>query len=219
MDEAPPPRGPEEIAAECRDGYGRLLANLDAFHATVLEMYRAHIACRAGCFSCCKTRLSVFPIEADALRRSIAEMPPELHARLRERLENDEGEAASFCALLVDGACSVYRDRPMLCRIHGLPNASTSYPTGAIDFCELNFTELAADDIEPAAVLDWDHAGRALALLNFKLTQATGGDPRGRLRIPILEIAREGVGLPPEALEAEPAIPVECPEPPERPRS
>lgn len=186
----------DAIALECREAYGRLLRNIEAFQAKVRERYAAHIACRAGCFSCCRTRLTVFPLEAEAIRRSIDAMPDALRERLRERLRTDEGEAASHCALLVDGACSVYDGRPMLCRIHGLPNASLSYPAGAIDFCELNFTQMEADEIDPGAVLDWDQAGKALALLNFKLTQATGGDPRGRLRIPLLELAREGVGLP-----------------------
>lgn len=175
--------------------YRELLANVGAFHALVRARYPTQVTCGAGCFSCCKTRLSVFPLEAEAIRRGAAALGADVVPKLRERLENDSGPLASYCAFLVEGACTIYEDRPLLCRIHGLPNASTTYPPGIVDVCELNFTDMSGDEIAPEAILDWDHAGKALALLNFKFNDLRGRDRFGRLRVPLVELAREASGL------------------------
>lgn len=193
-DTAPPTA--DEVMAGCLAKYRELLTNLAAFQERVRERYRSQITCGSGCFSCCRTRLSVFPLEAAAIRDGLASLDDASLAKLRERLENDWGPLASYCAFLVEGSCSIYADRPLLCRIHGLPNSSKTYPEGSIEFCEMNFTNYDVGEIDPAAVLDWDHVGHLLALLNFKYSQAAGREPQGRLRIPLVELARAGTGLP-----------------------
>ncbi len=45
------------------------------------------------------------------------------------------------CPLLAkDGTCLVYAQRPMTCRLHGLPNIDCSGESFSDDFCTLNFT-------------------------------------------------------------------------------
>lgn len=216
--EAPPPSAaaaaptPAEVMEACLAKRRDLLDNLGRFQERVREMYRKEITCGSGCFFCCRTRLSVFVIEAEAIRRHVRAMDEATRARLRERLENDWGPLSEYCAFLDGGSCAIYDERPTLCRIHGLPNSSTTYPSGAVEFCELNFKDFDVDAIAPEAVLDWDHVGHLLALLNFKYMQAAGREREGRLRVPLVELAREGVGLPVEtpdapAAPAAPAVP------------
>lgn len=199
---SPAAASPERGAFLAR--YRQLLGNLDAFQREVRSMYAAQITCGDGCFSCCRTRLAVFPIEADSILDGMDDGRD--LAPLRERLENDTGPLAEYCPFLVAGGCAVYEHRPLLCRIHGLPNSSKSYPAGAIEFCEQNFHDLEADAIAPAAVLDWDHAGNALALLNFRYSENLGRDELGRLRVPLVEVARNLCGLPVERPAATPAV-------------
>lgn len=205
MDQAE--RNDPERTRAILEKHAELCANVESFHAHVRGMYPAQVTCGAGCFSCCMSRLAVFPLEAEAIRRGALGMDQATRAMLRERLEVDSGPLAAYCAFLVEGVCSIYAYRPLLCRIHGLPNASSTYPAGVVDVCELNFSEMEAQEIAHEAVLDWDHAGNALALLNFKLTDRMGCDAYGRLRIPLLELAREIAGLPVERPTMEERIP------------
>jgi hypothetical protein len=82
----------------------------------------AAFACRPGCDACCHRRFSVFAIEAARIRASLqalAHTEPALRARIRAQASDPRH--AEHCALLVEGRCAVYRERPMICRTHGLP--------------------------------------------------------------------------------------------------
>ncbi len=83
------------------------------------------IACTKGCAYCCHTFVAVTPPEAfrlaDAVRAGLAAgMTPEM---VRERgrplmgIAPDQRLGGKLpCPLLVEGACSVYRHRPLVCR-------------------------------------------------------------------------------------------------------
>jgi Fe-S-cluster containining protein len=83
------------------------------------------IACRRGCHYCCHTFVGILPAEAfllaDAVKSGIcAGLTPEMVTTLGAPLEGlspDERIGRKLaCPLLVDGACSAYRVRPLVCR-------------------------------------------------------------------------------------------------------
>jgi Fe-S-cluster containining protein len=86
---------------------------------------RAQIACRKGCGYCCHTFVAILPPEAFRLANAVragraagldAAAVSARAARLRGLVPEQRMGAKLPCPLLVDGACSVYSDRPLVCR-------------------------------------------------------------------------------------------------------
>jgi hypothetical protein len=166
----------------------RVDAHFDAALARTPEAF----ACRAGCDSCCHQRFSVFEVEAAPIRRALAELEPPLRERIREQGRDSHGDA---CALLVDGRCSVYAERPLICRSHGLPIAvpDPEDPAGplVLDHCPLNFQ---AHEPPRASVLILDAVNRPLALLaelDSLHARGTGLTSPGAARVALADLAAE----------------------------
>jgi hypothetical protein len=162
-----------------------LRRRVDAHFDAALARTPAAFACRAGCDSCCHQRFSVFEVEAAPIRRVLAELEaadPALRARIREQGRDPHGTA---CALLIDGKCSVYVERPLICRSHGLPVAvpDPDDPAGPLllDHCPLNFRE---QEPPRASVLILDAVNRPLALLAEL-------DSPGAARVALADLAAE----------------------------
>jgi uncharacterized protein len=129
-----------------RDGGGRehAVAALVTLRRRVEDHFDAAMArspgamqCRAGCSRCCHQRFGVFELEAERLRTALARLAlcdPALRERVRQQA--DAPAAAQHCALLVDDRCTVYDERPILCRTHGLP---TRVRAAQLQGCPLNF--------------------------------------------------------------------------------
>ena len=153
-----------------RDELGATLVQLrrrvdDHFDAA-LARSPASFRCSAGCDACCHVRIGVFAIEAAPIRDALAQLDhadPALRARVRQQA--DDPAHQHHCALLVDGRCTVYAQRPLICRSHGLPVLvpdPTEPASLRLDHCPLNFTR------EPpprASMLRLDAVNQPLALL------------------------------------------------------
>ncbi|PRQ05903.1 Flagellin N-methylase [Enhygromyxa salina] len=165
----------------------QLRARVDQHFDEAIARTPASFACRPGCASCCDPRFSVFEVEAAPIREALAalaERDPALRQRIREQGQA-EPEGSSACALLVDGRCSVYAQRPLICRSHGLPIAvpDPARPDGplTVDHCPLNFV----DDPPPrASVLILDAINRPLAVL-AEITAP------GQARVELAALARD----------------------------
>ncbi len=69
------------------------------------------IRCRRGCSGCCIDEITVYPVEAENIRKHYA-------ALLEHGIPHETGS----CAFLSkDGACRIYPHRPYVCRTQGLP--------------------------------------------------------------------------------------------------
>ena len=134
--------------------------------------------CRAGCDECCHARFGVFEIEAEPIRAALAKLDandPELRATIRSQA--DDPALSDRCALLVDGRCSVYAQRPLICRSQGLPLLTEE----RLDWCPLNFR----DRRPPRESI------LSLVALNAPLSAlATAWSGDGR-RIELAQLARE----------------------------
>ncbi|HEX4353427.1 MAG TPA: YkgJ family cysteine cluster protein [Polyangiales bacterium] len=175
--------------------YVTLLAKVEAFTGPVSTRRSADLTCQAGCSDCCQVWLTVSSVEAEALRRGLAQLDEVARSRVRARgIEQAQREAAvesqrPRCAMLEDdGTCAVYGVRPLVCRTQGhalrypsgfVPQAAVMARAGSGDVthCPLNYTERA-----PAAedVLDAERVDVILAVVNARFCASEGRDPDGR---------------------------------------
>jgi len=121
---------PTDQAEALRD-YLTLRQRLDREISNFLKPGTVKLKCAPGCDSCC-VPFSLCEIEAavvlDALNRGLAE---ETFARatLEEGLVNEK-----TCALLDEGRCLIYPQRPIICRTQGLPLAYIDHERESIEF-------------------------------------------------------------------------------------
>jgi hypothetical protein len=90
----------------------RLLHEAVEREATALaRKHGSRLRCTRGCHDCCVDGLTVFEVEADAIRAAFPEL-----------LTTGTPHAEGACALLdAEGACRIYAVRPYVCRTQGLP--------------------------------------------------------------------------------------------------
>lgn len=158
-----------------------LRRRVEAHFEAALARSPGQMQCRAGCSRCCHQRFGVFEVEAHRVRAALARLG-RADGALRERVRQQADDPATHhhCALLVDDRCTVYDERPLICRTHGLPTrvrepglATTGQ--GTLQGCPLNFTsseppaqsvlELGAVNA-PLSVMArmWDGHGSRVAL-------------------------------------------------------
>ena len=190
---------PDRLSPEtARDQLGatlvQLRARVDAHVDQALARSPAAFRCAAGCDACCHVRIGVFAVEAAPIRQALARLAAADPAlRTRVRAQADDPAHQDRCALLVDGRCAVYTDRPLICRSHGLPIAVLD-PTDSsgqlrLDHCPLNFQH------EPpprASILRLDAVNQPLAVLASLWSQAepTERSPDSDDRIALADLAR-----------------------------
>jgi uncharacterized protein len=160
--------------------YQRLVARVDAFGQAIRQRYPTQITCHAGCDGCCYQQFTVFPVEMHHLAQAVAALPPEARQHLLARLQQADPwrvvDTPPPCVLLEHGRCSLYSHRPLICRIHGFPVASTmiEHPEGGQrDCCPLNFADVPLQDIVPQAVYNLDLVNQTLAAISHLFVQET----------------------------------------------
>lgn len=158
--------------------YRALVAKVDSFCHSVENAYAQHLACKAGCDSCCR-HLSLFPVEAHALTHAVAGLPPAEAQRLRQQVKS---AAPDRCPLLLDGLCFLYEYRPLICRTHGLPLLIKEGEGTRVDCCPLNFTGI--ETLPGGAVLNLENVNAALVAINAVFVAACEEDyPTERVTI------------------------------------
>lgn len=153
--------------------YRDVLAAADIHFGRVMKAQPANLQCGRGCSFCCYGLFEVGPSDVAVLADALREASPELRARLVansrsvvERTEHpdirtmpaDAKEAwftsvgdVACPALGENGLCSIYENRPMICRTFGLPIREDEEYIG--DICELNFNDASQEEKLEAA---WD---------------------------------------------------------------
>lgn len=123
------------------------------------KLHGEAIHCRKGCSECCSQMFQITEIEAAYISAGVKALPEqrriEMQSRARaynaarEKLLGRAGAPDAWgslpppglrlpCPALVDGACSIYEHRPMICRKYGIPLYNPRKPDH-IFACELNF--------------------------------------------------------------------------------
>lgn len=181
--------------ADLLTSYRALVARVDEHARRVHGDRPRAFACAAGCSGCCQAGLTVFPIEAEAIRqwlagaggRSGAGHPPAAGLPDR-RVEPSRGGG---CALLdAAGRCTIHPARPLLCRTHGLPLVIRDDDGELVgDVCPLNFDGGAGlAELESTDFLAVDTVNAVLASLHAAWCGVSGADPEER--VPLADLAR-----------------------------
>jgi hypothetical protein len=159
--------GKPHDAAAARAQTIRMYGRLAALQADVIARTGVPVACARGCHYCCHLRVEIRPYEAFVIAHHIeTRFTPAQRARTVERIERTLDRVTPLsadahvragipCALLEDGACSVYEARPATCR---------KYYSVSVTTCRDAFTDTAAPltgDLEDEQVR---RAGNAVAL-------------------------------------------------------
>jgi len=115
-------------AAAARTQTVRMYGRLGALQAELIARGNVPVACERGCSYCCHLRVEIRPHEAFVLAHHIqnkfsAEQRMRALSRIEESLKKisplgkeQHIRAGIACALLEEGACSVYEGRPATCR-------------------------------------------------------------------------------------------------------
>jgi hypothetical protein len=91
-------------------GIAALYREVDALGLELIERLPRPLACRPGCCHCCPRDLTVLEIEAESIRRTVA-----------DGLRGQAPARAGRAFLDEAGRCRIYPYRPYVCRTQGLP--------------------------------------------------------------------------------------------------
>jgi Fe-S-cluster containining protein len=165
------------------DAYQELLAQVETLTARLTARYAQHLVCRAGCSGCCQHHLSVFAVEAAAIRQAFDALPVDMRERIERqaRAVNERqarGEAVA-CPLLVDERCAIYAARPLICRTQGLPLLlEVESGEATVAFCPLNFSAPGAvEDLDERQLVPLEALNLKLALANLQHCREQGISP------------------------------------------
>ncbi|MBI5485304.1 MAG: YkgJ family cysteine cluster protein [Deltaproteobacteria bacterium] len=161
------------------DNYLQLTTKIDALCRGIESALGEQITCHEGCSSCC-TAITLFPIEAAALRYALDGLPPQEAESIRRHVaEKATGER---CPLLSHHRCLLYNARPVICRTHGLPITYVENNLHKSDCCPLNMAE--TDSISGLSVIDLDKLNALLVSVNaLYLSQTDATDCPERVTI------------------------------------
>lgn len=142
---------------------------IDLLTQAAWEQYGSQMACKAGCFSCCRGDFKVSVVEAHSVREAVQTLSADKRAVIDQNLATLN---PTRCPLLIDERCSIYNERPVLCRIFGYPIRMTTLspiegaePIDHIATCEKNFTESQNREFE-ARCFDQKAIGNVLEAIS-----------------------------------------------------
>jgi uncharacterized protein len=161
------------------ENYKQLITRVDALCTAIAATLGEQITCSAGCSSCC-TSITVFPVEAAAMREALESLPDQQVEEIcRHITEHAGGER---CPLLLHHRCLLYDARPIICRTHGLPIVYTSDGRRNSDCCPHNLTEAAS--VPGSSAVDLDKLNTLLVAVNsIYLSQSDSDETSERLSI------------------------------------
>lgn len=186
--------------------YRQLLAAVDAWFGRCQPLPGGGTGCR-GCAECCRGLFDITLLDAALLRQGLDRLPTTTRAgvlarvrpilsRLRERFPGFDppyllggisveqlppaGEEDTPCPLLdAAGRCLLYAQRPLTCRLYGLPHVDLSGEVFLDDWCPHT---LAGRDPLATGGLRWEfrrtfaEEGRLLRALAARLALPAGAD-------------------------------------------
>jgi len=160
-------------------GDDALIQIVDAALAEAARKSGPWLVCRPGCAECCMGEFAITELDAERLRRGLAELAarePLRAARVRERVR----EAIAMDPLAAEEApcaaldpetrmCDLYEARPITCRTFGPP---ARVGMEAVGVCELCYQGASEEEIA-ACEVEFDPAGLEAALIE-ELAERTG---------------------------------------------
>lgn len=156
--------------------YTQLLVKVDEAFAAVSTRHSQSFSCGPGCFSCCRSGLSVLPVEAEYIKDWLQNNPA-VKSMIKDK--KTMMNAVSHCEFLDNkGCCVIYEARPIICRSHGAPISWTdpeqvpAVSKESRDVCPLNFKGEDIYALDGQDVISLDKLNTLLSLINRHITQS-----------------------------------------------
>ena len=168
-----------------------LYEDMDAAYDAASAGFGFH--CRGCEDSCCRTRfyhhtlvevaglLSGYMALPEKQRKAIAARAKS-YCRALHASEQHHRTLDRLCPLNVDSRCLLYRQRPMICRLHGIPHIMRHPTRGLVTGTGCHLCEASRPQLE-GHPLDRTPLYTAMARLERSLRQASGIDSPVRLTI------------------------------------
>ena len=144
---------------------------IDKWEEALYEKYKENFFCRGTCQNCCSKEPKILPIELAYLKT------------LKENYKSLTTQKTNDCPFYNNNLCSIHSDRPVLCRIQGLPLwKKVGYTTGHKNICKENFSQPGASDkISSQDFLDIEEVETALSKINVEFCETTQNpDPHSK---------------------------------------
>ena len=143
--------------------YLSIRIQVDDLSERLTQQHSKHMLCKAGCDLCCMD-YSIFPVEFYSILNQLKQsnIKPEIKAN----------HSKKDCIFLHNHRCTIYNERPVICRTHGLPllymNDNSEWELSA---CELNFTEFDMEQFNKENTYPQDTFNSKLYMLNKEFIQ------------------------------------------------
>jgi uncharacterized protein len=125
---------------------------IDRDVAPVVDRYRDHIECRAGCSDCCHQTFRVSDVEGMYLREGLAQLEASKRDDILARAQSYTPDVREPCPVLSDaGTCRLYEHRPRICRKYGIPLWHPDRPH-EVSTCPKNFR--GTPDVDAELILE-----------------------------------------------------------------
>ncbi len=115
---------------------------LDRQYQQLADLYRDNMQCKPGCFGCCSDGFTIRESEWQMLNSHLQTLDAPARQQMQTQLDSVAYQQTHRCPLLINGQCSVYAGRPLVCRGFGV---MVETPSG-VSTCPLNFNGLAQPD-------------------------------------------------------------------------
>ncbi len=164
------------------NNYRQLVSRVDELCAGIEHALQDQITCSEGCSTCCIS-ITIFPVEAAALREALEALPEKETASIRRHVAEYASE--KHCPLLHNNRCLLYKARPIICRTHGLPILFTEGDKQRLDCCPLNLA--TKDSLSGSTIIDLDRLNVVLVAINSLFLKQTKALPDYPERLTIAE--------------------------------
>jgi Fe-S-cluster containining protein len=138
--------------------YLLLRKEVDVLAEQLNKKHSKHIQCKVGCNFCCMD-YSILPVEFYSILNHLK--------RKINKVENSSDTRNEKCIFLIHHQCTIYNERPVICRTHGLPllymNEMNEWE---LSTCELNFTEFEMKQFNQENTFPQDRFNSKLFMLN-----------------------------------------------------
>jgi len=136
--------------------FATLQANASELFQKIQGRHGKQMRCSEKCSRCCEADFSVFSGEAQLIWEAFDRLSIDERQKKSQILSQNLPKTKGKCAFLIEGHCSVYEERPVICRTQGAPLCLNDEvkKTKSLTACSLNFDDPAGLPSTPESWVD-----------------------------------------------------------------
>lgn len=154
--------------------YYGLREEIDKKCSQLWQYHKQHMNCRMGCSSCCQS-FKILPIEFKVIEAALKD----------EDVAINHESKPTECKFLINGSCSIYNYRPIICRTHGYPlfRLNDEVEAYEVTHCPLNFKNFPFDNFNQENMFPEDTFNSKLFLMNKAFVRDLSEEEYGELEL------------------------------------